>query len=634
MNNLAWRFPLSDDGEEQGINDGGIATFRGSDLYDNLAREICQNSLDAKAPDKETVVVEFKSISLKKAQHSALLGLDTVIHECEEYWKQKSEPKLTAFLNEAKDKLAREDIEFLVISDYNTKGLSGSKVDIREKSVWRALTHSSGVTQKEQGSGGSYGIGKNAPFACSSFRTVFYNTHALDDNEKAFQGVARLVTHFQNGEATQGVGFFQNATTKKPVFAEDICLLRDQFARKEYGTDVIIAGFKKTPTWAEDIEKAILSNFFVAIINKKLVVKIDDLVIDDKKIQSRLKYYSEIEKKEKGSDKRITTIMEFYSAVISPDNVEYGKILEDNDVVLYIKKDDDYSKSIAEMRSIGMVVRTRHNHIFTRYAAVMVVQEGKLNALLKDIEPPQHNKWDPDLIDAESNPEQNKLACRVRAQLISWANDKIVECCRSEVPDEIDLDGVSAFLPYDDDDSSLGDDRDENDNKSPDATNDVGTPKSSKSRTHTVSLTAQKVKGHKKDDYEPSNEEHGGHGHGSGGDADPDGPDDVKAPVPGDKAVNVPKVLTQRIVQMPAASAYRVALTLEEDCPVVHLSLKAIGDDGTKEKLTIKEYKLDKHKSAVNSPIVTLRNVKGNIPYEIFLYLEYSEKMLLELLVY
>ena len=97
-----------------------------------------------------------------------------------------------------------------MISDYNTKGLSGAKAEIREKSVWRALTHSNGVTQKDQGSGGSYGIGKNAPFACSSFRTIFYNSYAYDDQVRAFQGVARLVTHFDsNNESTQGVGFFK-----------------------------------------------------------------------------------------------------------------------------------------------------------------------------------------------------------------------------------------------------------------------------------------------------------------------------------------------------------------------------------------------------------------------------------------
>ena len=634
MSELAWRFPFSDGGEEHGINDGGIATFRGSELYDNLAREICQNSLDAKAPGEETVIVEFNSISLKKSHHSALVGLDTIIRDCEDYWSEKSEPKLTAFLTEAKEKLAREEIDFLVISDYNTKGLSGSQVDIRQKSVWRALTHSSGVTQKEQGSGGSYGIGKNAPFACSSLRTIFYNTYALEDGVKAFQGVARLVTHFQNGQPTQGVGFFQNVETQKPIFSNDTCLLRDQFARTKCGTDVIIAGFKKTATWEDDIEKAILSNFFVAIIRKKLVVKINGRVIDHTTLQSRLKHYSDIEHKTNSKDKKITTIMEFYSAVVSFDHEIYGSILEENDVLLYLKKDDKYSKSIAEMRSIGMVVRIRHNHIFTRYAAVMIVREGALNDLLKNIEPPQHNKWDPDLIDAESNPDENKHAKTVRTKLISWANDQIIEYCRSELPDEIDLEGVGAYLPYDDDDASLGSENTE-ENKSPDSTNTItNAPKSIKTRTQTKKLTAKKVKGQKNEDYEPTNEVGGGKRYGLGGTEDPNGPDDVKAPAEGDKSVVVPKVIMQRIMQMPAASSYRVALMLENDCPVVHLSLKAIGDDGTKETIAIREYKLGKKKSPVNSNTVTIRDMKANTLYEIFLFLEYSEKMLLELLIY
>ena len=41
-----WRFPSNDYGEKKGINDSGIATFRGTPLR-SLAREICQNSLDA-----------------------------------------------------------------------------------------------------------------------------------------------------------------------------------------------------------------------------------------------------------------------------------------------------------------------------------------------------------------------------------------------------------------------------------------------------------------------------------------------------------------------------------------------------------------------------------------------------------
>ena len=636
MGELGWRFPLLDGGEEHGINNSGIATFKGSELYDNLAREICQNSLDAKALDKETVVVEFNSCTLKKSQHTALVQLDAIFTACEDYWSEKSEPKLEAFLDEAKEKLSRDEVEFLVISDYNTKGLSGSRVeDTRQKSAWRALTHSSGVTQKEQGSGGSYGIGKNAPFACSSFRTVFYNTYALEDGEKAFQGVARLITHFKDNKATQGVGFFQNTSKQSPIFGEDICLLRDQFARTKYGTDVIIAGFKKTSSWEEDIEKAVLSNFFVAIIDKKLVVKINGKTIDHTTIQSRLKYYSKLEKESAGLDTKITTIMEFYSAVTNADHIVVsGSIMEENDVVLYLKTDKNYSKSIAEMRSIGMVVRTRHKHIFTRYAAVMIVQEGKLNELLKNIEPPQHNNWDPDLIDSESNPIENKRAKDTRTKLIRWVNDKIVECCRSDTPDEIDLDVASAYLPYDEDDAAFREDGDNKQNQSPDSTNTVGGVTSTVAHKRTKKITAQKVKGYKENDYVPANDAHGGTGHGQGGKPDSNGSDDVKAPMSGQTAVNIPKVLTQRVMQMPAASSYRVAFMLENDCPVVHLSLKAIGDDDTKEAIMIKGYKMDKNKFTFNSTVLTLRDIKGNTPYEIFLYLEYSDKMCLELLIY
>ena len=73
---------------------------------------------------------------------------------------------------------------------------------------------------------------------------------------------------------------------------------------------------------------------------------------------------------------------------------------------------------------------------------------------------------------------------------------------------------------------------------------------------------------------------------------------------------------------------------LENDCPTVHISVKAIGDDGTKENITIKEYKYEKQKTPVNSDVMVIRDVKAKTPYEIFLFLEYSEKMLLELLIY
>ena len=85
MSDYAWRFPRLDDGLEQGANNSGIATFKGSNLYNNLAREICQNSLDAKAKNETTVRVEFKSMSLSKSKYSSLFELEQIFADCRDY---------------------------------------------------------------------------------------------------------------------------------------------------------------------------------------------------------------------------------------------------------------------------------------------------------------------------------------------------------------------------------------------------------------------------------------------------------------------------------------------------------------------------------------------------------------------
>lgn len=630
MEKYNWRFPRLDDGPEQGINDGGIATFKGSKLYTYLAREICQNSMDAKAEGEKTVVVEFNSLSLKKSEYPSLSALDDIFNDCRDYWTQRMEPKLERFLAEADKKLAQDEVDFLVIRDFNTTGLSGAKAKKREKSKWRALTHSNGVTEKTKGSQGSYGIGKNAPFACSSFRTVFYNSFAQEDNVKAFQGVARLVTHVQDGSETIGVGFYQNTETSMPIFEEDECALRDLLNREKYGTDVVIAGFKKLDSWKEDIEKAVISNFFVAIANGTLVIRIDGSEVNGTNLKDRIKYYADLEQKNDDKEKNITTILEFYHAFYAYDYKEIGNIMEDGDAILYIKKDDKYSKSIAEMRSIGMVVRTRHNNIFTRYAAVLVVQPGKLNNLLKEIEPPAHDNWDPGLI--EDDPDAQNDAKKYRSRLIAWVNRTITEKCRGEETDEIDLDGMSAYLPFDDDDKSLGSEPKVDITPDGDTRTDSHVVK--KPNIRKISIVAKKVKGVKDEDADPHNEGGGGSYGGSAGTEDSNGPDIITAPVPGKKSVNIPRVLQQRVTMTPADSQYRAVFMLEEDCPKIHLALKSIGDDGRKEKIKIINYRMGRIKKSVDFEQLTLLNIKAKTQYELFLGLEYPERMQLELLIF
>jgi hypothetical protein len=73
---------------------------------------------------------------------------------------------------------------------------------------------------------------------------------------------------------------------------------------------------------------------------------------------------------------------------------------------------------------------------------------------------------------------------------------------------------------------------------------------------------------------------------------------------------------------------------LEEDCPVLNLALKAIGDDGNKEQLKIVDYKIEKIKTTVNSQHISIKDIKAKETYEVFLSLEYAERMQIELLLY
>ena len=127
---------------------------------------------------------------------------------CRDFWKDNS--KTVNFLNQAIKVCQKDTIRILRISDFNTTGLPGSKE--YKSSPWQNLVKSSGVSDKNGTSGGSYGIGKSAPFACSDLRTVYYSTL---DNEgiRAYQGVANLVSFkskdrfLRKGEVTQGTGY-------------------------------------------------------------------------------------------------------------------------------------------------------------------------------------------------------------------------------------------------------------------------------------------------------------------------------------------------------------------------------------------------------------------------------------------
>ncbi|MBO1912371.1 hypothetical protein J4G37_47185, partial [Microvirga sp. 3-52] len=125
------------------------------------------------------------------------------------------------------------------ISDYNTTGLAGSEK--LRGTDWHRLIKVVGESDKEDTSGGAFGIGKYATFVCSDLKAVFYSS--LDESGKsAFQGVAKLISfEDEEGEPRQATGFFGERDKKQPLKnMEDV---NKKFVRSKIGTDLYIAGF-------------------------------------------------------------------------------------------------------------------------------------------------------------------------------------------------------------------------------------------------------------------------------------------------------------------------------------------------------------------------------------------------------
>lgn len=78
---IKWNFPSNGGGVISGISDAGIETFKGKP-YESLAREICQNSLDACKNFNEPVKVEFNSFQLINNDIPGFTELKEVINIC------------------------------------------------------------------------------------------------------------------------------------------------------------------------------------------------------------------------------------------------------------------------------------------------------------------------------------------------------------------------------------------------------------------------------------------------------------------------------------------------------------------------------------------------------------------------
>lgn len=444
---MRWSFPSNNKGDINGIGNSGVETFQGTPLK-SLAREICQNSLDA-ALEGKTVEVELMPFALDIGEFPDAESLEKAFRASLDFWSVQSVKKATDFFERAIKMLESGSIPFLRISDFNTTGLKGSKSEYN--TPWCNLTKSSGASDKAGTSGGSFGIGKFAPYACSEFRTVFYSTLDIE-NVTAFQGISRITSfRTDDDDITVGVGYYGD-DNNQPVYSQ---LKLDPHFRREKnqtGTDIFIAGFRFYSTdWKDSIITSVLDGFLYAIYTGKLVVRVSDVVIDKDTLPALIAEYQT--SLSENADK-------YYTVLTSDDTVWYEVDFKNHGTVrlgLIIQSDKhqvEMHRKVAMIRKTGMKIMDRGNISgIIPFAGVMLIEGEKINDFLRNLENPQHTKWEPERMEPKS---QVPYARAYIKELVDYIKDCLEKLKQDSDVDEIDPD-VGEYLP-DEGDMDSGED--------------------------------------------------------------------------------------------------------------------------------------------------------------------------------
>jgi hypothetical protein len=448
---MVWSFPSNNRGDINGIGNSGVETFQGTPLK-SLAREICQNSLDA-AIEGKTVEIEFMPFTLERSQFPDADSLEKAFKSSLEFWSVQSAKKASDFFERAIKMIESESIPFLRISDFNTTGLTGSKSEYN--TPWCNLTKSSGASDKAGTAGGSFGIGKFAPFACSEFRTVFYSTLDIE-NVEAFQGISRITSfRKENSDIATGVGYY-GANDNRPEYSQ---LNLDPFFKREEkqtGTDIFISGFRFSETdWKDSIITSVLDGFLYSVYKDKLVVRVFDVVIDKETLPSLISEYQT--SLSENADK-------YYTVLTSPDTTWYSVDFKNHGSLklgLLIQSDKhqvEMHRKVAMIRKTGMKIMDRGNISgIIPFAGVMLIEGDKINDFLRNLENPQHTKWEPERMEPKS---QVPYARAYIKELVDYIKECLEKLKQNSDIDEIDPD-VGEYLP-DESDMEAGEDTREN----------------------------------------------------------------------------------------------------------------------------------------------------------------------------
>lgn len=456
---IGWHHPVDQSDQWDGFNEPGIEHFAGSPIV-HLAREVNQNSYDS-AFSGSVVKVRMRLLQVETSSIPDVKGLRGTISLCKAAAQQES-PKAEQFFEDAFQELSKPKISVLEISDFETKGMRGPS---ENGTPFYAFMKAKGQSRKDsQTATGSFGIGKFAPYAVSKLRTVFVSS-VYEDADGNFiqltQGKSILMSHDENSERRQGTGFWGVRNKCQPVTGVNqdlpswIQRTNDEgLLSKSKGTKLTILGFDTASGWQEGLAVSVAENFFGAICAGKLEVEIDDKYNLDQYTIKEFFHKAEIRsaiEKQKNEPDHFDNCSKYLSALNDGPEV----IIEESEMQhlglcqLRILLDEGLPKKVCILRN-GMFISDslslpglKSFSDFKEFVAVVECKNSKGVELLRAMEPPRHDDFEPDRLPTK---EQQKKGAKALKDLASWVRDMLKRHAKNLVSEVTTLDELKEYF--------------------------------------------------------------------------------------------------------------------------------------------------------------------------------------------
>lgn len=260
--------------------DESLEKFRQQMIEDGLnaegpIREIIQNSLDARNYELDESTPVKVELQIGEIHRNDIPGINGIFDHIDHLipgslYTKKTIEHMKKFKNKKK-------VRVLTASDSNTRGLSGA--DSPQKGTFHAYAYHKGVHGEadneidEKTRGGSHGVGKIANNAASDLHLMFFS-NCDEFGNKHIGGSVQLFNHKIDNKNYAGTGFFTNKNNTGNFKPYKNNLSHEIFQKNDRGLKVIIPYLREELDNKEDIIKSVINNFFVSIIDKKLVVTV------------------------------------------------------------------------------------------------------------------------------------------------------------------------------------------------------------------------------------------------------------------------------------------------------------------------------------------------------------------------